>query len=322
MRAKDYGVLGLLALIWGASFLFIKIAVEDVSPATVVLGRLAFSVATLLVILAVRPKLGAGWRRYWRLGVAVGIVNNVLPFLLIAWGETRIASGVASILNATTPLFTVLLAHFWMGPGGEALSWRRGAGVLLGFLGVGVLIGPEAFRIGGGGVSQTLGELAVLIAALAYGIGALMNKRYSGSAPLVGPFTMQTSALVVMLPVALLWSPPTRLPSLGAIGSMAELGILGTAVAYLLYFRLINAVGPTRTALVTYLLPCTALLWGAIFLGEQVSWNALAGLVLVLFGTLLTNGTLNGLLRRRVSGPNARQSAGPAVERALTGSRS
>ncbi len=317
MRAKDYGVLGLLALIWGASFLFIKIAVEEVSPATVVLGRLAFSVATLLVILAVRPKLGAGWRRYWRLGLAIGIVNNVLPFLLISWGETTVASGVASILNATTPLFTVLLAHFWAGPGGEALSWRRGAGVLVGFLGVGVLVGPEAFQIGGGGVSRTLGELAVVIAAAAYGVGALMSKRYTGSAQLVGPFTMQSAALVVMLPVALLWSPPARLPSLAALGSMAELGILGTALAYLLYFRLINTVGPARTTLVTYLVPCTALIWGAVFLGEQVSWNALAGLLLVLLGTLLTNGTLNGLLRRRTRSA-AHPSAGPAVERALT----
>jgi drug/metabolite transporter (DMT)-like permease len=298
VRIKDYGVLGLLALIWGASFLFIKIAVEDVSPATVVFGRLAFSVATLLVILAARPQLGAGWRRYWRLGFAIGIVNNVLPFLLISWGETRIASGVASILNATTPLFTVMLAHFWAGPGGEALSWRRGGGVLIGFLGVGVLVGPETLQIGGGGMSQIFGELAVLIAAAAYGVGALMSKRYSGSAPLVGPFTMQITALLVMAPVALLWSPPTRLPSLAALGSIAELGILGTALAYLLFFRLINSVGPTRTALVTYLLPCTALLWGALFLGEQVSWNALAGLVLVLLGTMLTNGTLNGLLAR------------------------
>lgn len=318
MRVKDYGVLGLLALIWGASFLFIKVAVEDVSPATVVFGRLAFSVATLLVILAVRPALGAGWRRYWRLGFAIGIVNNVLPFLLISWGETRIASGVASILNATTPLFTVMLAHFWAGPGGEALSWRRGVGVMVGFLGVGVLVGPEAFRIGGGGVSQALGELAVVIAAAAYGVGALMSKRYSGSAPLVGPFTMQSAALVVMVPVALLWSPPTHLPSLAALGSMAELGILGTAIAYLLYFRLINSVGPARTTLVTYLVPCTALIWGAVFLGEQVSWNALAGLALVLLGTLLTNGTLNGLLARRTR-RGSRPSAGPAVDQpALT----
>jgi len=112
VRAKDYWVLGLLALIWGASFLFIKIAVVEVSPATVVLGRLAFSVATLVAIVAARPALGRGWWRYWRFGLLIGAINNVLPFLLITWGETRIASGVTSILNATPPLFTVVLAHF------------------------------------------------------------------------------------------------------------------------------------------------------------------------------------------------------------------
>lgn len=299
VRTKEYGVLGLLALIWGASFLFIKVAVEDVSPATVVFGRLAFAFATLAAIIAVRPALGAGWRRYIHLGLLIGIVNSVLPYLLITWGETRIASGVASILNATTPLFTVVLAHFWMTAGHEALTWRRSAGVLLGFLGVGALVGPSALSFGGSGVNAALGELAVLIAACAYAFGALLTKRYAGTAPLVGPFTMQGAALVVMLPIALLWDPPTHLPSLAALGSIAALGILGTAVAYLLYFYLINHVGPARTTMVTYLLPCTALLWGALFLGEQVHWYALAGLALVLLGTMLTNGTLNGLLRRR-----------------------
>src|SRR5262249_23275217 len=157
--------------------------------------RLAFSVATLVAIVAARPALGRGWWRYWRFGLLIGAINNVLPFLLITWGETRIASGVTSILNATTPLFTVVLAHFWLTAGHEALTWLRGLGVLIGFLGVGVLVGPSALQFGGGGVSAALGELAVLIAAAAYGVGALLSKRYAGSAPLVGPLTMQSAAL-------------------------------------------------------------------------------------------------------------------------------
>ncbi|HEV2459750.1 MAG TPA: DMT family transporter [Ktedonobacterales bacterium] len=306
MRAPGYSVLFALALIWGASFLFIKIGVEDVSPATLVFGRLAFSVLTLGAIIAVNPALAKGWRDYWRLGLLVGLANNVLPYLLIAWGETRIASGVASILNATTPLFTVMLAHWWSEAARERLTIRRAVGVLVGFVGVGVLIGPAAIQFTGRGVGQTLGEVAVLIAAAAYGVGALLSKRFGGSAPLVGPLTMQSAALLVMLPVILLWDPPTRLPSLAALGSMAELGVLATAVAYLLYFWLIRHVGPTRTALVTYLLPCTALLWGVLFLGERVSWNTFAGLLLVLLGTMVTNGTLSGLIGRRVK----RQSTG------------
>ena len=299
MRAREYGVLLVLALIWGASFLFIKLAVEDIAPATMVVLRLAFSVATLLLIVAARPGLMAGWRRYWRLGLLVGILNNAIPFVLIAWGETTIASGVASILNATTPLFTVLMVSWLPGKDRESLTLHRGVGVLLGFAGVAVLIGPAALNLGGSGLAHVLGELAVLIAAAAYGAGAILSKRFGGSATLVAPLSSQVAALVIMIPVAMVWSPVVKLPSPLALGAVAELGILGTALAYLLYFWLIHHVGATRTSLVTYLLPCTALLWGVLFLQEHVSWNALAGLLLVLVGTMITNGTLSGLAARK-----------------------
>lgn len=305
MRAREYGVLFALALIWGISFYFIKIAVSDISPATTVALRLTFSVATLAAILAVRPELARGIRRYWKLGILVGFINNLIPFVLISWGETRIASGVASILNATTPLFTVLLANWWPGSTRESLTPRRGAGVVLGFIGVAVLVGPAALRLTGGGIGYTLGVAAVLVAAASYGVGAILSRRFNGSATLVAPFSCQVAALVLMLPLAFVWDPPSRLPSLAALGAVAELGVLGTAVAYLLYFWLIRHVGATRTSLVTYLLPCTALVWGALLLGEQVSWNALAGLLLVLLGTMLTNGTLNGWLRRFSTRPVA-----------------
>ena len=299
MRAREYGVLFALALIWGASFIFIKVAVAEISPATTVTLRLAFSVLTLLLIVAVRPELMAGWRRYWKLGLVVGIINNLIPFVLVSWGETVIASGVASILNATTPLFTVLIANWLPGTSRETLTPRRGGGVLLGFIGVGVLVGPAALNLGGGGIAHTLGELAVLVAAAAYGVGAILSRRFGGAATLVAPLSCQLTALVLILPVALVWSPPTKLPSPGAIGAVAVLGILGTALAYLLYFWLIHHVGATRTSLVTYLLPCTALVWGALLLHEHISWNALAGLLLVLLGTMLTNGAFNGKMRRK-----------------------
>jgi drug/metabolite transporter (DMT)-like permease len=300
MRLREYGVLFTLAAIWGASFLFIKIGLQDVSPATLVLGRLILAVATLLVVAAFRPALFAGWWRFIPLGLLVGLVNMFLPFMLITWGETRIASGVASIFNATTPLFTVLLAHVWLGSAREPLTLRRSAGVLLGFVGVGVIIGPGAAQLTGSNTGYVVGELAVLIAALCYGVGALLSRGYGGASPLVPPLTIQASALLFTIPVALLWQPPTHVPSLPAIGAMAELGILGTALAYLLYFWLIRHVGATRTTLVTYLLPCTALIYGAVFLQESVAWNALVGLLFVLLGTMVTNGTLSGLRRRRV----------------------
>jgi drug/metabolite transporter (DMT)-like permease len=298
MRARGYGVLFALALIWGASFLFIKIGVKEMSPPTLVALRLAFSVATLGAIIAVRPELAAGWRRYWRLGIIVGLINICVPYLLITWGETSIATGVTAILNATTPLFTVLLANWWPDSAHETLTWKRGMGVVVGFVGVGVLVGPAALSFAGVGVDHVAGMLAVLIAAAAYGVGALLSRRFAGSAQLVGPITMQVSALICMIPVAVLTGLPTRVPSPRAIGAVATLGIAGTALAYLLYFWLIHHVGATRTALVTYLLPCTALIWGALFLHESVSWNALAGLALVLLGAMVTNGTLDGLAAR------------------------
>lgn len=302
MRAgivREYAVLFALALIWGASFMFIKVGVEEVSPATVVAGRLTASVITLGTIVAFRRQLISGWRKYWRLGIITGIVNIVIPFMLISWGETRIPSGTASILNATTPLFVVLLANWWIGLGHEQLSVRRGLSVLVGFIGVAVTIGPSALNLTGHGSAGLLGELAVLIAAASYGVGGLLSRRFTGSSQLVGPLSTQVPALILSLLIALLWSPPTHLPSLKVIGAIAVLGALGTGVAYLLFFWLIYHVGATRTSLVTYLLPCTALLWGGLLLKEPVTWNAIAGLALVLVGTMMTNGTLTLLFRRK-----------------------
>lgn len=279
--------------------MFIKVGVEEVSPATVVAGRLTASVITLGTIVAFRRQLISGWRKYWRLGVITGIVNIVIPFTLISWGETRIPSGTASILNATVPLFVVVLANWWIGMGHESLTVRRALSVLVGFLGVAVTIGPSALNLTGHDSSGLLGELAVLVAAASYALGGLLSRRFTGSSPLVGPITTQVPALILSLPIALAWSPPTHLPSLKVIGAIATLGALGTGVAYTLFFWLTFHVGATRTSLVTYLLPCTALLWGGLLLHEAVTWNAIAGLALVLLGTMMTNGTLTALFRRK-----------------------
>lgn len=295
---RGYVMLFALALIWGASFLFIKVGVEQMPPTTLVALRLGFSVLTMFLIIAARPELAAGWRRYWRLGLIVGVVNNIIPFTLISWGELRIASGVASILNATTPLFTVLLANFWPDSARESLTRVRAAGVALGFVGVAVLVGPGLFNVGGSN-ARIIGEVAVLIAAASYAVGALLIRRFGGTATLVGPITMQTSALFLMIPIVAVTGLPTHIPNAKALGAVAALGVLGTAIAYLLYFWLIRNLGATRASIVTYLLPCTALIWGALFLGETISWNALVGLALVLLGTMVTNGTISRWLARR-----------------------
>ncbi|HEV2237499.1 MAG TPA: DMT family transporter [Ktedonobacterales bacterium] len=298
MRTREYLMLFTLALIWGASFFFIKIGLRDLAPASLVVGRLAGSVVVLGAIAAARPAWFTGWWRYWRLIVVLAVANYLIPYLLIAWGETRIASGLASIFNATTPLFTVVLASQWRGAGREPLTAQRVAGVLLGFIGVAVLVGPAVLGTVGDSLPGILGEAAVLIAAASYGVGALVSRSFRGAPRLVGPLGSQLAALVMTLPVAAVWSPPTRLPGLPALGAVLELGVFGTAVAFLLFFWLVNHVGSTRASIVTYLLPCTALLWGALLLGEPVTWFAIAGLALVLLGSVITNGTLNGLFTR------------------------
>jgi drug/metabolite transporter (DMT)-like permease len=170
----------------------------------------------------------------------------------------------------------------------------------VGFVGVGVLVGPTALDVSSQSGGAISGMLAVLVAAAAYGVGALLSRRFGGSALLVGPLTTQVAALLAEIPLAFYWQPPTALPTPKALAAIAALGIFGTGIAYLLYFWLIHNVGATRTAVVTYLLPFSALLWGALFLSEPVTWNALAGLALVLVGTLVTNGTLRRRRRRHV----------------------
>jgi drug/metabolite transporter (DMT)-like permease len=251
------------------------------------------------MLAAARPRLLSGWWRFGGFGLLVGAINIAIPYLLIGWGEIGIASGTASILNATTPLFAVLLAHWWTGSAHERLTWKRAGGVVLGFAGVAVLLGPQALDFTSRGASALIHEGAVLVAAAAYAVGTLLSRRYNGTAPLVGPVTTQAGALLLVLPVAALWNPPRTLPPPPALGAILELGVLGSAAAYLLYFWLVRHVGPTRTTLVTYLLPCTALLWGALFLHETIAWNTLAGLAVILLGIMTTNGTLDSLLHRR-----------------------
>jgi drug/metabolite transporter (DMT)-like permease len=301
MRPKAYVMLFSLALIWGASYLFIKIGVQEMSPATLVALRLAGAVLTLCVICAVRPSLLSGWRRFLGLAVFVAIFNVVIPYLLISWGETRIYSGTASILNATTPLFALLLASVWIGNGREPLTWRKILGVIVGFVGVWVVLGLDPRALGNQSLSSVEGELAVVVAAASYGVGSLLSRRYAGAGPLVGPLTSLSVAFVISVPIALLWGKSTSIPSVKALAAVGTLGVVGTGIAYLFYFWLIRNVGATRTTLVTYLIPCTALIWGLAILGEPVGLNALGGLALVLLGTMITNGTIRLPAARRPS---------------------
>lgn len=289
MRAKEYLVLFALAALWGASFLFIKVAVADMSPLTLVTVRLVFGALGLLLLVPFRPAIMNGWHtRLWAFAV-VTVFNAIIPYLAISWGEEHITSGMAAILNATTPLVIVIISQWW--PGGERLTWTRIGGVLIGFLGVGILIGPTAIATSGSTL-YVLGVLAALIGAVSYAFGGLFaHQLLSGLPPLqpaIGQIGIGALMLTPIAGIVLAVQPPAHLPSIWAIASALALALGGTTIAYICYYWLIDHVGPTRTLIVTYLLPCMALVYGALLLHESIGINSIGGLALVLAGIFLT----------------------------------
>jgi drug/metabolite transporter (DMT)-like permease len=283
----------LLAAIWGASFMFIKVAVDELEPTTTMAGRLMLSAIPLVGLLIARH----GWEKAWREmrkitrpAIVLGVVNTALPFTLIAWGETRIDSGVAAIANASVPIFVAALAIRFRPQ--EKSTGTRFIGILLGIAGVAVLAGvrPE------GGWWGVAGTLAVVLASLAYAVGTMYSQTLLVETEnLVLAAASVMWGAILLTPIGLLQAP-SDLPSVKAIGSVAALAILGTVVGQLLFFRLIYQYGSARAALVVYLLPVTALFYGALLLDEPITAQAIVGLVLILIGTALGSGVA---LRRR-----------------------
>lgn len=288
MSGRDYvNLLGLSAL-WGTSYLFIKIAVEgNLAPAELIAGRLIVAAAVLFLVVRLRGLRMPRERQMWRSFAIMGLVGTAAPFLLIAWGETRIDSSLAAVLNATVPIATVILAHFWTRD--ERLTLRKIAGVLIGFAGVVVVVGNVTL---GGHGSALPGIAALLASSICYGISAIFARSaFRGIAPEVastGQMTMGAAYLLVPGLISALLEP--RPPAPGAVGAGLALALLGTAGAYLLYYRLIASVGATRTAASTYLLPAFAVVYGAIFLREPIGPRLLLGFALILLGIVFVTG--------------------------------
>ncbi len=296
MGAPEWAALLILSLLWGGSFFFFKVLVATLPPFTVVLGRVGIAALALHGLLMIRRDPLRLPRRDWGPFLILGLLNNVLPFSLIAFGETRITSGAAAILNATTPIFTVLVAHAWTAD--ERLTPAKAAGVLAGFLGAAVLIGPEA--LSGLGRGDLLGDGACLLAALIYGFGAVYGRRFKAIPPLKIATAQVTAATLILLPVAALADRPWDLPmpTPGTWAAWLALALLSTALAYLLYFRILKAAGATNLVLVTFLLPGSALILGAAFLGEAVTPRALGGLALIGLGLAAIDGRVWGMTHR------------------------
>jgi len=283
-----------LSAIWGSSFMFIKVGVEELEPSTLVAGRLVLAALTLVVIVAARMPLQTAVgqiRASFRPFLFVALVNSVVPFWLLAWGETKIDSGLAALLQASAPLFTALLAVFFVRA--ERVSGDRLLGVLVGFGGVALLVGAVPS-------GSVLGALAVVAAGFCYAASSLAGGRYLGDVPAVTiAFGTSAIAAVISLPFGLAQLPST-VPSWKVIGSVVFLGVVGLGIAYVLYFALITGAGASRAILVTYLVPPMALFYGATILDESLSLIDLAGLGLILAGVSLGTGVVQSRRRRPV----------------------
>lgn len=280
-----------LSVIFGGSFFFTGVIVQDLPPKTIVFFRVFIAALALHLFMISTdrkmPRNGTIWAAFF----AMGLINNVIPFSLIVWGQTQIASGVASILNATTPLFTVMIAHALTTD--EKLSPSRITGVIIGFIGVAVMIGGGAIA---DGMITALAQFACIGAAISYGFAGVFGRRFRQMA--VSPYAVATgqvtASTIIMFPLMLLFDQPWTLaaPSLQSIFALLALGLISTAFAYILFFKILDGAGATNLSLVTFLVPVSAIFLGIVVLGEILLLRHLAGLALIIAGLVCVDGRI------------------------------
>ncbi len=299
LSGVDWGLLLLLGLVWGGTFFFGKMALALWPPFTVVLGRIVIGAVLLNVVVMLTGHRLPRDPQIWRALIMMGLLNSVIPFCLIVSGQTQITSGLAAILYATTSLFTVLLAPLFVAT--ERLTAPRLLGVLLGLAGVVIMLGPAALPDPG---SATLAKLAVLGGSISYALAAIWGRRLRGIPSPVAAAGQLTVAAAIMLPLTLLvdrpWTLPPPTPQI--IGAILGLGLFSTTIGYLLFFTILARAGSVNTSLVTLLVPPSALLLGALFLGEAATGPEVAGLALIALGLLVIDGRVWQALQRE-SGP-------------------
>lgn len=293
MKKSDWLQLTGLSIVFGSTFLFFALALKSITPLTIALIRVALAASVFwILILVLRVPLPRG-RRVWGAFLVMGLLNNAIPFSLIAWEQTQIEGGLASIINATTSCFAVVLAHFLTRD--ERLSTKKVVGVLVGFFGVYVLMRPE---LGGGITMRGWGQVAGLGAAFFLALAGIYGKRFKGLSPMVIAAGMLTSSTILLLPVALLVERPWMLaPTAVSLGAMVGVALLSTVVAYLLYFRILASAGATNLLLVTLLVPVSAHILGAVFLGEPLYGTSVVGMAFIVCGLAISDGRIVTLLR-------------------------
>ncbi|MBN1249479.1 MAG: EamA family transporter [Anaerolineae bacterium] len=280
----NLALLFLLGAIWGTSFLFIKIVVTEIGPLTLVAGRLGLAALLMWAVLKARGVPIPRDRKIWGTYAGIGLLNGALPFSLISWGEQFIPSGWAALLQSTTPIFTILLAHLLTHD--DRLTWSKALGVTLGFGGVGLLMLPEIRQ---GLNASVWGMLAIVGSSISYAFASIYaRRRLVGQHPMASAAGQFTMGFAYMVPLAFLLERPLQIaPTAGAIGSWVTLAVLGTVVAYVIYYTLLGRTSATFTTMVTYIVPINGLLLGTLVLGEPMSSVILLSLGMVLAGVLM-----------------------------------
>ena len=297
MNRSDWAILLFLALIWGAAFFFIKVAVTHVAPLTYVWLRLTIAAAALLAWMRFKGEKLSLPLPVWGAMLVLALLNNIVPFALFGWAQQHIASGLASILNATTPIWGVVVAH--IATSDEKMTPAKLIGVTIGFAGVATMIGPDLLASGG----RLLPQIACIVASLCYALAGVWARRFKpmGLKPLKVATAQLLVGALVMTPISLTVAQPWigGSPSLVAIGAITALALVCTALGYVLYFRLIDSAGATNATLVTLLVPPIAILLGVLFLGELLTGGQFLGLAIIALGLAVIDGRLFAAVRRR-----------------------
>ncbi|WP_232224152.1 DMT family transporter [Mastigocladopsis repens] len=296
MGVLEWILLLILSVLWGSSFFFNEVALKELQPFTLVLGRVSLAAVALTAFVFLQGKQIPVSLTLWREFLLMGALNNLIPFSLIVWGQTHIDSGLAAILNATTPIFTVVLAHFLTQD--ERLTFNRLVGTMLGLCGVVVLIGSDALR----GLSlNSLGHFAILGAACSYGCAGIYGRRFRKLPPAVAAAGMLISSTILLLPLTLLLERPlTFKPSVTTWGALIGLSLLSTALAYIIYFHILTKAGATNLVLVTFVIPVSSLFLGVFILGEQLHWTTFASMVLIFIGLAAIDGRAIARIRQLI----------------------
>lgn len=294
MTLKDWVLLLILSILWGGSFFLAEVALRDFQPFTIVAGRVALASFALFVLIKARggalPKTGTVWLAF----AGMGLLNNIIPFSLLFYGQTQIGAGLASILNATTPVFTVIVAHYLTMD--EHMTPAKVGGAVFGLAGVALLIGGDALQGIGWSVIAMVGCLG---AALSYAFAAIYGRRFKAMAlePTTVAFGQVTASAIMITPVAFLTDGPFTTPGVDAASALVALGLFSTALAYFLYFRILSSSGATNLTLVTFLIPVSAVTLGVIFLGERLEVSHIGGMALIAIGLAVMDGRVWRRLR-------------------------